>query len=296
MREYNGAVLFVDILGISALTMSSAPIVIEQDFKTLTPRSKKTGGNQLFCASLLSVFRKNLLQCQTKDLKIAQLSDCAFLWAEDESLVVRAAKVLFEKNAETGVFARGGMTFGQIIEPDKTNLSLGQFICGNAVTRAAQLEGSGKGSRIFIDREIGGRQIQGTAPSAFEGLANPADYRMIDEFTWFSCPSHSETRSARLERLKALLALSIRFQHFPAFRWNAASKPGLIHLGATIERLTVAARQLCEELEVNLPQHTWQTSELIQELYEGSWHSEAEYRKRRIGLDKQWEKTLSAQK
>lgn len=188
MREYDGAVLFVDILGISALTTSSAPIVIEQDFKALAPRAKKTGGNQLFCARLLSVFRKNLLQCQTKGLNIAQLSNCAFLWAEDVSLVVKAAKVLFEKNSETGVFARGGMTFGQIIEPEKTNRSLGQFICGNAVTRAAQLEGSGKGSRIFIDREIGGCQIQGISPNAFEALANPADYRMIDEFTWFSCP------------------------------------------------------------------------------------------------------------
>lgn len=296
MREYDGAVLFVDILGISALTTSSAPIVIEQDFKALAPRSKKTGGNQLFCARLLSVFRKNLFQCQKKGLKIAQLSDCAFLWAEDVSLVVKAAKVLFEKNTETGVFARGGMTFGQIIEPEKTNRSLGQFICGNAVTRAAQLEGSGKGSRIFIDREIGGRHIQGISPSAFEGLANPADYRVIDEFTWFSCPSSFETRSENLERLKALLALLIRFQHSPAFRWNAASKPGLIHLGATIERLTVAARQLCEELEVRLPQLTLQSSELFQELYEGSWHSEAEYRKKCVGFDKHWNKALSDQK
>lgn len=296
MREYDGAVLFVDILGISALTTSSDPIVTEDDFKALIPRSKKTGGNQLFCARLLSVFRKNLLQCQTRGLKIAQLSDCAFLWAKDESLVVKAAKVLFEKNAKTGVFARGGMTFGQIIEPDRINRSLGQFICGNAVTRAAQLEGSGKGSRIFIDTEIGGRAIQGTSPSAFEGLANPADYRMVDEFTWFSCPSHSETRSERLERLKALLALRIRFQHFPAFRWNAASKPGLIHLGATIERLTFATCKLCKELDVSLPQYTWQTSELIQEMYDGSWHSEAEYRKKSIGLVKHWNMALSDQK
>jgi len=295
MREYDGAVLFVDILGISALTTSSAPIVTEQDFKALIPRSKKAGGNQLFCARLLSVFRKNLFQCQTKGLNIAQLSDCAFLWAQDVSLVIKAAKVLFEKNAETGVFARGGMTFGQIIEPDRTNRSLGQFICGNAVTRAAQLEGSGKGSRIFIDTEIGGRQIQGISPGAFEGLVTPADYRKVDEFTWFSCPSHSETRSEGLERLKALLALRIRFQHFPAFRWNAASKPGLIHLGATIERLTFAACQLCEELDVNLPQHTWQNSQHIQEMYEGSWHSEAEYRKQCDGFDKHWRKVLSDQ-
>ena len=293
MKEYDGAVLFVDILGISSLTTSPAQLINEQDFKALNPQIKKTGGNQLFCARLLSVFRKNLLECQTKNLKIAQLSDCAFLWAANESLVVEAAKILFEKNAGTGVFARGGMTYGQIIEPDRTNRNLGQFICGNAVTRAAKLEGSGKGSRIFIDREIGGREVQGISPRAFEGLANPADYRMIDEFTWFSCPSHSETRSESLNRLKSLLALLVKFQHSPAFRWNAASKAGLLHLGATIERMVVAARQLSDELGVNLPQHTWQTSELIQELYEGSWHSKTKYRKECDKLNKNWTKALS---
>lgn len=59
------------------------------------------------------------------------------------------------------------MTFGQIIEPEKTRKSLGHFICGNAVTRAAKLESVGKGARIFIDREIGGRQIEGVSPKAF---------------------------------------------------------------------------------------------------------------------------------
>ena len=37
MKEYDGAVLFVDILGISALTTSSVSIVEERDFKALSP-------------------------------------------------------------------------------------------------------------------------------------------------------------------------------------------------------------------------------------------------------------------
>ncbi|WP_299507196.1 hypothetical protein [uncultured Roseobacter sp.] len=292
MKEYDGAVLFVDILGISALTTSSVSIVEECDFKALSSRSKKFGGNQLFCARLLSKFRKNLSQCETKGLKIAQFSDCAFLWSKNESVVVDAAKKLFERNTEIGVFARGGMTFGQIIEPEKTNKSLGQFICGNAVTRAAQLESSGKGARIFIDREIGGRQIHGMSPKAFEGLANPSDYRMVDEFLWFSSPSSLEIRAEKLERLKNLISLLIRFQHAPAFRWNAASKPGLIHLGATVERLVAASRQLCSELELNLPQYTWLTSEQFQEIYEKSWHSECEYRKKRAKFEKHWKAAM----
>ncbi|MBU2937009.1 MULTISPECIES: hypothetical protein [Pacificibacter] len=292
MKEYEGAVLFVDILGISALTTSSVSIVEEIDFRALNPCSKKSGGNQFFCALLLSKFRENLRKCKTTNLKIAQLSDCAFLWSRNESVVVDAAKTLFERNAESGVFARGGMTYGQIIEPNKTNKRMGQFICGNAVTRAAQLEGSGKGSRIFIDREIGGRQIQGTSPKAFESLAILSDYRMIDEFLWFSCPDSSELRAEKIERLKNLIMLRIRFQHAPTFRWNAASKHGLVHLGATIERLVAASRQLCDELELNLPQNTWYTSEQIQNLYEVTWHSESEYHEKCRVFKEHWSNAI----
>lgn len=277
MNEYEGAVLFVDILGISALTTSEKPLVDAQDFKALDPKSQKVGGNQLFCARLLSKFRKNLHDCDAKGLKIAQLSDCAFLWSRNESLVVQAARNLFHKNAETGILARGGMTFGQIIEPDKTRKSLGHFICGNAVTRAAKLEGSGKGARVFIDREIGGRRIEGISPKAFEGMSNPSDYSMIDEFLWFSCPRDFSDRSEKMNRLKGLASLLVSFKSSPSFRWNSASALGRIHLGATVQRLCKATSELCKEVAVELPHFAMQTSELFQEMYKDEQYSYREH-------------------
>lgn len=286
MKEYDGAVLFVDILGISALTTTENPLVSAQDFKALNSKSKQVGGNQLFCASLLSKFRKNLHECKTEGLSIAQLSDCAFLCSRDESLVVHAAHKLFLKNTKTGILARGGMTFGQIIEPEKIRKSLGYFICGNAVTRAARLEGTGKGARVFIDREIGGRRIQGVSPEAFAGMPNPSDYRIIDEFLWFSCPREFSDHSEKLIRLKELVSLLMCFKSSPCFRWNAASSHGRIHLGATIERLSEAAKKLCGEAHVQLPHFALQSSEIFQELYEDEQYSEQAHTKNLIKLER----------
>ncbi|KAE9627987.1 hypothetical protein [Parasedimentitalea maritima] len=268
MREFDGAVLFVDILGISALTTTASPLVSQVDFDALNAKTGASGGNQLYCANLLSKFRRNLTNCESRNLKIAQLSDCAFLWSQDSRLVVRAAQALFLKNIETGVFARGGMTFGQIIEPEKTRKSLGQFVCGEAVTRAAKLEGTGKGARIFIDREIGGQQILGLSPRAFEGLPNPSNYRVVDEFLWFSCPAETENAAEKINRVRKIIDLIGKFKHAPTLRWNAASFAGRVHLGATVERLSVEVKKLCHEEAYSEPHFALQTSELFQELYQ----------------------------
>lgn len=273
MREYTGAVLFVDILGISALTTSEKPLIEPRDFLALGAKTGSDGSNQLFCANLLSKFRKTLRQRRRDGLHISQLSDCAFLWSKKPSLVVEAARDLFQQNASTGILARAGMTYGQIIEPEKTNTSLGQFICGEAVTRAAKLEGAGKGSRVFIDREIGGLHIQSMSPKAFEGLPNPSDYRVVDEFLWFSCPKDLESRADKAARLKGIATQIIRFRHAPAFRWNASSAAGRIHIGATIERLSVAAKALALEMNVEPPHFALQTSGVFQELYEDAQYS-----------------------
>ncbi len=273
MQIYDGAVLFVDILGISALTTSKKPLVNRHDFDALNGKTGHVESNQLFCANMLSQFRKNLNGCKMPDLRIAQLSDCAFLWSSEVDLVVLAAQKLFMENAETGIFARGGMTYGQIIEPDKTDISLGRFVCGEAVTKAAKLEGTGKGSRVFIDRKIGGRQFCDVSPRAFEGLPNPSDYRVVDEFLWFSCPKCLETPSGKANRLTTLLGLIGRFRYAPSFRWNAGSAPGRVHLGATIERLSVATRELAREMDIEEPHFALQTSEIFQDLYHGDQHS-----------------------
>lgn len=229
--------------------------------------------NQLFCAKLLSTFRKNLIECRADGLSIAQLSDCAFLWSEQIDLVAEAAISIFIKNTERGIFARGGMAYGQVIEPNKTKVSLGRFVCGEAVTRAVELEGVGKGARIFIDREIGGRMFKDISPRAFDGMVSSVDFSMIDEISWFSCPRQLESRSKKASRLKSLINMIGAYRYSPMFRWNAASAHGRVHLGATIERLSLAARSLAKEIEVDPPHFALTTSEIYQEAYDEDQYS-----------------------
>lgn len=67
---------------------------------------------------------------------------------------------------------------------------------------------------------------------------------MIDEFLWFSCPKSFSDGSEKVNRLEGLVKLLVRFMIPPSFRWNAASAPGRVHLGATIERLCKVTSQV----------------------------------------------------
>jgi hypothetical protein len=238
MREYQGAVLFVDILGIGSLTTSKVELVDENDFQSISWSSKLNVSNQTFCAALLSTFRRNLKKIHKKGVKIAQLSDCAFLWSKDSDELLEVARQLFWSNAYAGVLTRAGMSFGQIVEPQAVASTIGQFVCGEAVTRAVEIERNGKGSRIFIDAFLPGQVLPSFAPSAFTDLVNAADFRRVDEFCWFSLPDADlNGRKLSNAQIGKIADLSLTLQYSPMFRWNAASSAGQLQLAATIERV-----------------------------------------------------------
>ena len=139
MQEYEGAVLYVDILGIAELTSGNSIETLASDFEAINARSDLSISNQTFCALLLSIFRKHLASVKREEVNVSQLSDCAFVWSKSPNLLLDAARSLMWKNLRSGVLCRAGMAYGQIIEPDKTNRSIGRFVCGDAVTRAAHL-------------------------------------------------------------------------------------------------------------------------------------------------------------
>lgn len=294
MQSFEGAVLFVDILGVSALTTSSLPLVALADFEALGRNGKGNTSNQVFCANLLSIFRSNLLSCKAKNLKIAQLSDCAFLWSSDIDCVVTTSKKLFTANSKSGILARGGMAYGQIVEPSKTNSSIGLFVCGEAATRAAQLEGSGKDARIFVDQDLPGQRFQSVRSDAFRGLTNISNFQILDEFLWFTTLPHYSTekdqRSAALE-LAELVGI---YRYSPKFRWNEASSEGKVHLGATIERLSMELRSLCEGLRIAPPEFLITTSELYLASHDPLLRSEARLSKFYAHFDR-WKSVADVQ-
>src|SRR5687767_20542 len=116
------------MLGIGALTRGQVHLQ-EADFDAWD--IAEPGQHQLFAAKLLQQFRQCLLQVSSSNkssLRVAQLSDSAFLWSADPSVVVEAARDLMWRVTRLGLLCRAGMAFGQIVEPAKVNRSLGEFV------------------------------------------------------------------------------------------------------------------------------------------------------------------------
>jgi len=189
LKEYSGAVFFVDVLGVGALTQGKVQIG-EEEFLAHGFKYKSNYSEHQFCAKLLVKFRKVLIAAteNIKNVKVAQLSDCAFIWSDDPSLVVNIAREVMWKTLLDGVLCRGGLSYGQIVEPDKTNTRLGKFICGSASTQAVKLEEAGKGARVFIDPNIV-TQLNSVPHTAFIPRKSPMDFSITDEFLWYRYPN-----------------------------------------------------------------------------------------------------------
>ncbi|HDT3627413.1 TPA: hypothetical protein QHP12_003530, partial [Morganella morganii subsp. morganii] len=121
---------------------------------------------------------------KVNNVKVAQLSDCAFIWSDDIDLVVNVARELMWDLTLNGILCRGGLANGQIVEPDKINTKLGMFICGGAVTDAVRLEGAGKGARVFIKTDLVS-ELEKIPSYAFTPRKSLIDFSTLDEFKWY---------------------------------------------------------------------------------------------------------------
>lgn len=245
MKEYLGAVFFVDILGVGALTQGKVAIQ-QSDFSAHRFSAPKSNPNSehIFCAKLLTKFRRILNKVMKHNgVKVAQLSDCAFIWSDNADLVLEAAREIMWETASNGVLCRGGMSYGEIVEPKTVNVSLGKFICGKAVTQAVKLEGSGKGARVFIDDTVPSEVIRSIQPEAFRQSINPKDYSYVDEFLWSLYPMnpdrlHMLNSTNSKDRLKKILPLVSLLRFSPKYRWNTLSREGKVQVASTIDSIS----------------------------------------------------------
>lgn len=151
MNQYQGAVFFVDMLGIGALTQNQVTLG-EDDFKAWGMSPSISPSANLFCGQLLTTFRSCLAAVRTshKHIKIAQLSDCAYIWSENVLAALDAARAFMWESVNAGLLSRGGISYGEIVEPDKINRAIGHFILGGAVTRAVGLEKREKDAEFLL--------------------------------------------------------------------------------------------------------------------------------------------------
>jgi hypothetical protein len=258
MKEYNsseGVVFFIDILGMSALTNQEIELT-NDDIKRaqkITSRSNIEDYHQYLSASILNDFRSVLNKINTsyQKVKVAQLSDAAFIWSADLIHAVESASDCMWQLINKGIFCRGGISFGEIMEPTtgKNKASIGKYIVGSAVTNAVNNEKKGKGCRIFADQDFGlflnsciGKYFIGH--KLVQPIIIPTDYSIIDEFKWYLLPDskylkkYSLTRKDKMNISEKIFILISKLQHSPLFSWNSQSKEGKVHLASSIDPIS----------------------------------------------------------
>jgi hypothetical protein len=194
-------------------------------------------------------FRKALSQTKKAfdTVKVAQLSDCAFLWSTDVGAIVDAGRYLMHEAALNGLLCRGGLAFGDVHEPDKVNQSLGAFIVGDAVTRAATYETMGKGMRVFTDSETARRVLTARPTAGFQPLVNPLTGDTIDEWRWYA-PSQSPLSERNMkklrEELERLVGCHTMLRYSPRLAWSATTTEGCRQIACSVVAVSDAMEQL----------------------------------------------------
>lgn len=252
LENYKGAVLFVDILGISALTNNKINLNKDDFEPWLGNRFPHT--NQYLGAAILAEFRELLIKLnnEQKNVTVTQLSDCAFIWSKDIVQVIMFASKFMHQAIERGILCRGGMAYGEIIETNQSH-DLGRFILGDAVTQAAKLEGKPKGCRILVNSEFphstweGNPHFSRKIVSLFQPFTDPLDYSIYDEFKWYLIPQITSIDTLDISCLefsdkvaftKNRLKLANKFRAATKFSWNSRSQEGLVQLIASINFLS----------------------------------------------------------
>lgn len=248
ISKREGAVFFVDILGIMALTNNYMNLT-DEDYSHWLDQHGIEYTDQYLAASILAEFRQilNELNNSFASVTVSQLSDCAFIWSENITDIILFASKFMTISIDRGLLCRGGLTYGEIIETNQ-NHNLGRFIVGKAVTDAAKLEGVAKGARVLIDPEFPHKlweldpDFSGRTLPLFAPFTNPLNYTEYDEFKWYLCPDLSATvndlntlsPSEKIKLTKDRLKIANQVRCSPKFNWNSKSKEGLVQLKATV--------------------------------------------------------------
>lgn len=261
LEPANNAVMFVDLLGMGWLTTvrsnnCSENKIDESCYQEWSIKKSKDQTPQMLAARVLVQFRKNLNIIKEKHpIKIAQLSDGAFLWSDNLKGFIVACHDLMLKNIETGIFCRGGMAYGEVIASNDP-LSIGDFILGDAVTKAVKVEGVGKGARIFMDESIIEQMnskfndiLVNSQFDIISPITNQLTGDTFDEFRWYilknldmhlsSCNKLQKQKSID-EHKKNMEELQEQLSKYLAnkkFQWNKATYEGEKHHKLTVNMI-----------------------------------------------------------
>lgn len=250
MRSYEGAVFFVDILGFSALTKGQVKGITDDDYAAWDVPTTIGQPHSFLAATIIVEFRDVLHQLKNRYPKVhvGQLSDCAFIWSDDVMLLIQSLHfVMWTMIQQKGILCRGGVAYGEIIEVPNVDYSLGAFIVGDAVTRAAKNEGRLKGPRVSMDESFPDVLWQSLGRSSicvqfahdiFHPNKSEIDMSVVDEYRWYLCEDSLVPNTSilsfkeQIELTKKRLHLANTLRFHPRMGWNSRGAEGLVHLMA----------------------------------------------------------------
>jgi len=252
MKSTNAAVFFVDILGFSALTKGLVQGIKTEDYEAWGLTDLDCQNHSFLAASILLEFRDVLFSLNQyfPNIKVAQISDCAFIWCEDVETLLRGVHYfMWTAMKEKGILCRGGLAYGEIVEVPNVDYELGAFVVGDAVTRAAKNEGRLKGPRITIDETFpaavwdamdDNSAITFLSSDLFHDILSLVDMTEVDEYRWYLFDEAFLAGRSNIqlnfkgyvELTKQRLKLANVLKYHPRMGWNARNKEGRVHLEA----------------------------------------------------------------
>lgn len=251
MKTYNGAVFFVDILGFSALTKGQVTGITKKDYDAWGVDSEVEHPYSYLAATMLVEFRDALLTLKKHlpSLNIAQISDCAFIWSENaKELLTGVHEFMWNAIGNKGILCRGGLAYGEIIEVENVDYSLGAFVVGDAVTRAAKNEQKLKGPRIAMDENFphdiyvnvkNAPYLEYLSHDLYHPNESEINLEVVDEYRWYLCDAnfvasqkYPPSQKECVELTKKRLTLAYFLKLHPRMGWNSRGKEGLVQLCA----------------------------------------------------------------
>ena len=283
LKESESAVFFVDILGLKALTSLDKPLdllkintdVFMKYLQDLNLEDNtfdledNYSRNMIIASWLLKTFRECIDEVSKRyNIKNDIFSDCAYLWSPSIKDILFAVTDLMWNLTFKGVYCRGGLSYGKIIENDGNNKN--KIVLGEAVSRAYLKESKsmGKGCRIFTDRdfvktaseqaksESDGLFLLSIYNELFEGKTLITDYSILDEFLWFSYPNifllASKESTNKNNKIKSVLyrsELIARIMTAETYIWNKENNEGKVHISAGIQTISGSISKVINNYE-----------------------------------------------
>ena len=91
--------------------------------------------------------------------------------------------------------------------------------------------------------------------------------KTVDEYLWFALPPEGDVLyKTPAKHVMNIIDAALQLRFAPHFRWNAISDEGRLHVGATIERMSMFVTRFCKDKQLPVPDFPFVSSDNFMEM------------------------------